>query len=246
MNKKINVKKMILKILIGLLALFLFFLIIYLILKHFGYANMNQEQLQALIQKAGIYGKIVFVAITFLQVTFIPIPSAVTILSGLYLYGFWESFLLSFIGLFIGSIFAFFLGRIIGRKFVDWVTGSKEETDYYLSKLKGKETVLLFFMFILPAFPDDTLCAIAGVTNINKWIFTIMQIITRPVSILGTLLFMSGIIIPFEGIGLILIIVIAIVSVVAFIFVFKNSDKINIFLEKISLKITNKLKRKSK
>lgn len=244
MDKKISIKKMIIKLLIGVLFLLLFFVVIYLILKHFGYADMNQEQLQELIKKAGVYGKIVFVTITFLQVTFIPIPSAVTILSGLYLYGFWKSFFLSFIGLFLGSMFAFFLGRKIGRKFVDWAMGSKEETDYYLSKLKGKETVLLFFMFVLPAFPDDALCAVAGITNINKWVFTVMQVITRPVSILGTLIFMSGMIIPFEGLGLVLIILIAIISIIAFIIVFKNSDRINNSLEKISLKITNKFKKK--
>lgn len=244
MDKNINIKKMIIKLLIGVLFLLLFFVVIYLILKHFGYADMNQEQLQELIKKAGVYGKIVFVTITFLQVTFIPIPSAVTILSGLYLYGFWKSFFLSFIGLFLGSMFAFFLGRKIGRRFVDWVMGSKEETDYYLSKLKGKETVLLFFMFVLPAFPDDALCAVAGITNINKWVFTMMQIMTRPISILGTLIFMSRMIIPFEGLGLVLIILIAIISIIAFILIFKNSDRINNSLEKISLKITNKFKKK--
>ncbi len=244
MDKKIDIKKMIVKLLIGLIALLLLFLVVFLILKHLGLTDLNQEQIQDIVQKAGIYGKIVFVAITFLQVTFIPIPSAVTILAGSYLYGFWSSFFLSFIGLFIGSMFAFFLGRVIGRRFVDWVTGSKEETDYYLSKLKGKETVLLFFMFLLPAFPDDALCAIAGITNIKKWVFTAMQIITRPISILGTLLFMSGIIIPYSGLGLVIIISIAILSIIAFIYVFKNSDKINDYLEKISLKITNLLKRK--
>lgn len=245
MNKKIDIKKMIIKaLIIGLIALLLLFLIVFLILKHFGLSDLNQEQIQDIVKKAGIYGIIVFVAITFLQVTFIPIPSAVTILAGSYLYGFWSSFFLSFIGLLIGSMFAFFLGRVIGRRFVDWVTGSKEETDYYLSKLKGKETILLFFMFLLPAFPDDALCAIAGITNIKKEVFTAMQIITRPISILGTLLFMSGIIIPYSGPGLIIIISLAILSIIAFIYVFKNSDKINEYLEKISLKFTNLLKRK--
>ena len=125
----------------------------------------------------------------------------------------------------------------------DLVNYFKEETDYYLSKLKGKETVLLFFMFILPAFPDDALCAIAGITNMKTWIFTIMQIVTRPISILGTLLFMSGEIIPLKGWGIVLIIFIAIISIIAFIIAFKNSDKINDYLEKIALKITSKIKK---
>lgn len=243
MEKKANIKNVILKLLLGVAILCLLFLFIYLLLDHFGYASLSKEQFQDLIEKTGVYGKIVFIFVTFLQVTFIPIPSAVTILAGSYLFGFWWSFFLSFIGSFLGSMFAFFLGRIIGRKFVDWATGSKEETDYYLSKLKGKETVLLFFMFILPTFPDDALCSIAGITNMKTWIFTIMQIITRPISILGTLLFMSGEIIPLKGWGIVLIIFIAIISLIAFVFAFKNSNKINESLNKLAINITNKFRK---
>ena len=39
------------------------------------------------------------------------------------------------------------LGRKIGRPFVNWIVGDKETVDYYLKKLKGKETIILFFMF---------------------------------------------------------------------------------------------------
>ena len=214
--KKIN-KKVVYRLIISSLIFLLIIAIAYIILKHFNLTNVSKEQIHNYISSLGIFGPIAYMLIVFLQVTFIPIPSAVTILAGSYLFGFWWSFFLSFIGSFLGSMFAFFLGRIIGRKFVDWATGSKEETDYYLAKLKGKETVLLFFMFILPTFPDDALCSIAGITNMKTWIFTIMQIITRPISILGTLLFMSGEIIPLKGWGIVLIIFIAIISFIAFV-----------------------------
>ena len=242
MEKKVDWKKTILKFLLGALLLGGLFLIIYLVLRHFGYDKMTQEELQALIEKTGIYGKIVFTFISFLQVTFVPIPGAITILAGNYLFGFWEGFLLSFIGMLLGSLLAFFLGKTIGRKFVNWAFGSKEQVDYYLSKLKGKETVLLFFMFFLPMFPDDALCAVAGLTKMKTSTFTIMQLITRPTSILGTLLFMSGEVIPYKGWGLVIIISVGILSLVGFIFAYKYSDKINSWLEKISEKITSLLK----
>lgn len=243
-TKKINWKKTILKLLLGVILLCIFILGIYLLLDHLGYSDLSKESLQELIKKTGVYGKLIFVFITFLQVTFVPIPGAITILTGNYLFGFWWGLILSFIGMMIGSLVAFLLGRIIGRRFVDWAVGDKEVVDYYLNKFKGKEIVLLFFMFFLPLFPDDALCAIAGITNIKTFVFTLIQIITRPTSILGTLLFMSGEIIPYEGWGLVIIILVGILSIIAFIFAYKHSERINLFLENLASKITNSFKHK--
>ncbi len=244
MKTKMNWPKTILKLLLGVIVIAAILVGIYLILNALGYSNLSQEELQKLIEKTGIYGKLVFVLISFLQVTFIPIPGAVTILVGNYLFGFWESALLSFIGMFVGALFAYFLGIAIGRRFVNWAMGGKEQVDYYLAKLKGKETVLLFFMFLLPFFPDDALCSIAGLTNIKKITFVLMQLITRPISIFATLIFMSGEIIPYEGWGLVFLITGSILCIIAFILAYKYSDQINRFLENLSNKITNKLKRK--
>ena len=61
-------------------------------------------------------------------------------------------------------------------------------------------------MFLLPMFPDDILCSIAGIMPITYSVFIFMQLITRFTSIGGTLLFMSGEIIPYHGWGLVLII----------------------------------------
>lgn len=152
MEPKTDWKKTILRLLLGVLVLGGLILAVYLLLRHFGYTDISREELQNLIEKTGVYGKLCFVLISFLQVTIVPIPAAITILAGNYLFGFWWGFFLSFIGIFAGSLFAFLLGRTIGRKFVNWAMGSKEQVDYYLGKLKGKEIVLLFFMFFLRVF----------------------------------------------------------------------------------------------
>ena len=98
----------------------------------------------------------------------------------------------------------------------------------YLEKLKGKEVIVLFFMFLLPVFPDDLLCSVAGIMpTISYPVFIIMQLITRATSIFGTLLFMSGEYIPLYGWGLFIIIPLGIIAIIAFIYSMKNSDKIN-------------------
>ena len=49
----------------------------------------------------------------------------------------------------VGSIVAFYLGKALGRPFINWLSGGKEETDKWMKKLHGKEKILLFFMFLL-------------------------------------------------------------------------------------------------
>ena len=245
-EKKKKILKAILKLLGGVLVVIVFFLIIFLIL-HFGF-NVDikdledQEKIQALIEQTGAYGRLVFILISFLQVTFIPIPGAVTILTGNYLFGFWDSIWMSFLGMFIGTMFAFWIGRVVGRPFINWVVGDKDLVDEYLLKLEKKETVLLFFMYLLPFFPDDALSSISGATKITWKRFILIQILTKPIGIFATLVVMSGEYIPYSGWGIPVLIGLGVLAIVTFIIAYKNADKINSFLEKISEKITSFLK----
>ncbi len=240
MNENKISKKTILRLLFSLLVMVAILGAFYLVAYLLGWTKLTKEELQTFLSAKGAIAPLIFIGISFLQVTFIPIPSAATIIAGSYLFGFWQCFLYSYIGIVAGSLFAFFLGKLLGRPFVYWACGSKEEAEGYMQRLKGKETVVLFFMFLLPAFPDDALCALAGILPITWLQFIFIQLITRVTSILGTLLFMSGEIIPYGGWGLAVIIVVAVLSVVAFILCFKNAEKINAAFDKFMDKLTKK------
>ncbi len=228
-----NNKKTIIKLIISALVIVIFILGIYLLFHFFGWTKISKEELQNKISQTGVIAPLVFIGVSFAQVTLIPIPGAITILAGCYLFGFWQSFIYSYIGMMIGAILSFFLGRIIGRPYINWITGGEEKTNEWIKKLKGRENVFLFFAFLLPFFPDDILCAVAGAISVRWPTFIIMQIITRATSILATMLFMSGEIIPFHGWGLIVLSVIAIVCIVAFILSIKYAEKLNLFFDKL-------------
>lgn len=215
---------------------------LYLLFRHLGYTDLSKEQLRDMIEKTGVWGPLVFILVSFLQVTFVPIPGAVTILAGNLLFGPWLSALYSLIGMMLGAMLAFFLGRWMGRKFVNWVVGDKDKVEEYLNKMRGKEEVVLFFMFLLPLFPDDALCAIAGVTPMSWMVFFLMQLVTRPISIFGTILFMSGEVIPYEGWGLVVLALVGVASIVAFIFAYKYSDAIHRWLYQFTDRLTGKKK----
>ena len=238
-NKKILVKLLISGLIIGVLVL-----AVYLIMRAFGITELTKEELQTYIEETGVIAPIVYVLVTFAQVTLIPIPGAVTILAGSYLFGFWLAFLYSYIGMMIGSVVSFALGRVIGRPYVNWVAGGKEKADEWMQKLHGRENVFLFFAFLLPIFPDDILCAVAGALPVKWLTFILMQAFTRIISILCTLIFMSGTVIPFEGWGLVVLGVVAALAIAAFIVSLKYADKLNQMFSNFIDKIIGKKKNK--
>ncbi len=237
-------KQIIKRLVFSFVIIALLVLIIFLLLKHFGLTDLTREQIQDYIKSKGVIAPLIFILISFAQVTLIPIPGTITILAGIYLFGAWESFIYSYIGTLSGAMVSFALGRLIGKPYVNWVTGGKEKTEQLMKKLDGRENVFLFFAFLLPLFPDDILCAIAGALPIKWFTFTIMQVITRATSILGIMLFMSGEVIPYHGWGVVVLVMLALISIVAFVLSIIYSKQLNDFFIKMVDKIKNKIGRR--
>ncbi len=246
MNETKSYRKIVVRLIIFAIALVAILGVFYLVAHLLGWTQMTKEEIQDLLASTGATAPLIFIAMSFLQVTLIPIPSNITILVGSYLFGVWKSFLYSYIGIMAGSLFAFFLGKTLGKPFVHWVFGSKEESEKYMQRLKDKETVVLFFMFLLPIFPDDALCALAGILPIGWTKFICMQLITRVTTICGTLFFMSGEIIPYNGWGLAVLLTVAIISLLAFIICYKHADTINKTFDTWINKLTQKLRKETK
>ena len=237
-------RKFIIKIILTALIILFVTVSVYFLLQKLGVNDISREKVQAWVEKAGAFAPLAFIFISFIQVTFIPIPAVITILAGSYIFGAWLSFLYSYIGMMIGGVFGFYLGRGIGRPLVNFLAGGKDVADGWIKRLKGKETVFLFFAFLLPFFPDDLLCSVAGVLSVKFYTFLIMQIITRATSIGATLIFASGEIIPFHGWGLIVLSALALTSIIAFILCIKHADKLNAQFDKLSKRISERVKNK--
>lgn len=146
----------------------------------------DTDSISDLMKKTGIWGPIIYIAIQFLQVTFVPIPSTITTVAGMVAFQSLPLVLIcSTIGMISGSLFAFFLGRVFGVKLVIWMVGAKAFNKYQ-KILKGRDKMMLFLMFLLPIFPDDLLCLFAGITSMSYFTFFMMQLITRPIGIVFT------------------------------------------------------------
>lgn len=199
------------------------------------------EALREYIESSGNWAVWVFILFQFLQVVILPIPSTVTVMAGVALFGPLKCSIFSFIGIFIGSVLAFGIGRWLGYKVVSWIVG-KEDLDKWLKKIKGKDYLILSIMFLLPLFPDDVLCFIAGLSSMTWGYFLVMIFVTRALSI--TLSAYSFDTIPFTTWWGILCWALIISAVLAlFWLVCKYSDKIDWFI-KNKLGFKNLKKRK--
>lgn len=125
----------------------------------------DQEHAKRSIESAGVFGPLIFIFMQVLQVVIAPIPGQVAGLVGGYLFGPYLGLLYSVIGATIGFTLIFALSRKFGRPLVERFFDKKhiEKFDFITKKNGG---MALFLIFLLPAFPDDLICYLAGLTKI--------------------------------------------------------------------------------
>ena len=180
--------------------------------------------LKTYIRGSGFWGVAIFIGLTVFQVVVLPIPEAVTILLGVAIYGATTSFILSVIGTIIGSLISFMLGKVFGRKLCNWMFG-EDNTEKYAKLMNEKGRFVFIIMLLFPAFPDDMLCMIAGITTMSYAYFTVICLVTRPVMI-GLTAYLGSGVIPFSGWGIPVWISIACLMFVLFVVVSGIKSKI--------------------
>lgn len=141
--------------------------------------------LQDRIAATGPAAPLVFVAIQITQVVVAPIPGQVLGAVGGYLFGSLHGTLYSMVGVVIGSCLVFAAGRRYGRPFMVRLV-----TEATITRFDGfidqHGTRGLFILFLLPTFPDDVICLVAGLTNIRFRTFLALIVVGRTPGFLAT------------------------------------------------------------
>lgn len=177
-------------------------------------------------KEKGIY---IYMLIQALQVVILPVPAAIICIVGSLIYGPFLGGLYCSIGILIGSFISFFIGKTFGYKIVAWIAG-KENTDKYSAIIRKRGGFFLALAFLLPMFPDDILCLIAGITNMKFRTFAWVTIITRPIGVICMSFFGGGHIIPFYGWGLYVWSILLVFIVAIVILIYKYQDKMQDYI----------------
>lgn len=182
-----------LKILFIIVAVALFAIGSCLLINIFGLDDITK--LKSIISDSWI-GSILYTILLAIQIVFLPINSLILIVPAMLIFGSLKAYLLSLLGLLIGSIIAFYMGRLFGAQVISWMFG-REKTEVWAKKIGANGKLMLPICFLIPIFPDELICMLAGLSNIKTSYFVLVSIITRAIDLAFTCFI--GSIIPFHG-----------------------------------------------
>lgn len=150
-----------------------------------------------LLINLGIFGPLIFILVQISQIIYPIIPLGLTNVIGDLIFGHSLGFMFNFIGMLIGSSINFYLGHRFGEEFLLAFINDETYQKYKERINRGNGLKkLLIIGFILPLFPDDIFCIIAGMSKMTYKEFFKLILFYRPIS-LFVFTFMSSNIIQF-------------------------------------------------
>ena len=142
------------------------------------------EGMRSYMTRFSPYSHVAFFLLQLFSVLLAPIPSNLSALAGALLFGMWPAFLLTMGAVFLGSFLVFQLARSLGRPFVERLV-SERVSLRYLKIIQTKRDAFLVLAFLLPFFPDDLLCILAGLSDIPRGRFLAIVVLARPWGLLA-------------------------------------------------------------
>lgn len=139
---------------------------------------------RARVAALGPLAPLAFVALQTAQVILAPIPGQLLGGVGGYLFGPFRGTVYSMAGVLLGSAVVFVAARWYGRPYVERVV-DPAALDRWDGLVERTGVAGLFLCFLLPTFPDDLLCFVAGLTDIRLRTFLALVLVGRTPSFLA-------------------------------------------------------------
>ncbi|HYE93183.1 MAG TPA: TVP38/TMEM64 family protein [Terriglobales bacterium] len=126
----------------------------------------------------GWMAPVVFVLIQALQVIISPIPGEITGPVGGALFGTAWGLFYSTVGLTIGTMICFAIGRKWGEPLVrPWL--SEHHWDKLNFILEAEGAILCFILYLIPGFPKDIISYLFGISPMPFWLFALISTVAR-------------------------------------------------------------------
>ena len=138
----------------------------------------DKRFLKQTLRQWGTLAPVIFVVLQALQVIIAPIPGEVTGILGGYLFGESLGFVYSTLGLTVGSVVAFGVGRWLGAHYVRTLV-SQETWDKMEFIAEAEGAILCFIIYLIPGLPKDIVCYLFGISPMPLWVFTLVSTLGR-------------------------------------------------------------------
>jgi len=137
----------------------------------------DQDAVSAFLQGYGSLGPIILFVLLIAQVFVAIIPGHALMVTAGYVYGILGLFV-TLTSTILGSQIAFLIARKYGRSLI-YRLASPEVIDRWDKVAKYQGTLFYFFSFVLPIFPSDLMCYVAGLCTISPKRFFIANLLGR-------------------------------------------------------------------
>jgi uncharacterized membrane protein YdjX (TVP38/TMEM64 family) len=138
----------------------------------------DKKFLKATVRSWGWMAPLVFMAIQALQVIISPIPGEITGPVGGALFGTWLGLFYSTIGLTVGTLFCFWVGRKWGEPLVrPWLSEHHWNQMNFILEAEG--AIICFILYLIPGFPKDIISYLFGISPMPFWLFAVVSTVGR-------------------------------------------------------------------
>jgi uncharacterized membrane protein YdjX (TVP38/TMEM64 family) len=138
----------------------------------------DKKFLRDTVNSWGLMAPLVFIAIQAAQVVISPIPGEMTGPVGGALFGTWLGLLYSSIGLTLGTLFCFWVGRKWGEPLVrPWLSEHHWNRMNFILEAEG--AIICFILYVIPGFPKDIISYLFGISPMPFWLFAIVSTVAR-------------------------------------------------------------------
>lgn len=144
------------------------------------------ERFREWIGGYGFRGKLIYMAMVFLQVVLAVIPGEPLETFGGYAFGALEGTVLCGIAAALGSLAVFFLVRRFGMRLASFFFAEERLRSLRFLKTTPKRSFLLMLIFMIPGTPKDLISYYAGLTDIRPGIWLFICTVGRLPSIVSS------------------------------------------------------------
>ena len=138
----------------------------------------DKQYLKHMVASWGWMAPLVFIVIQALQVIVSPIPGEITGPVGGALFGTLWGAVYSTIGLTLGTLACFALGRKWGEPLVrPWLSEHHWNRMSFILEAEG--AILCFILYVIPGFPKDIISYLFGISPMPFWLFAVITTVAR-------------------------------------------------------------------
>lgn len=147
----------------------------------------RSEDINAFLAQYHTSSIFIYIGLQIIQIVICIIPGQMLQFAAGYAYSFWLGFLLSIVGIGLGTIFAFYLARILGKDAMHMLFGEKK-INHFIELLNSKRAyIVIFILYLIPGFPKDFISYAAGVSEMKIRPYLILSLVGRTPALMITI-----------------------------------------------------------